>query len=543
MIRLGTRLGCVVIFLCVGPAAAGENTWTGPTVANWDTSSSNWTSPAVWNNTNMDDAVFSTAGAYTITASNPITVNGILFSANNYTIGGTSTLTLATGSGDTLGAGEIQVANAVTGTINAPIAGAVGLNKTGLGTLVLGNSGGIYPNPTTVSSGTLSIAAGLANPVTLVGVTTQAVGMITIGANSSVNVNGFQAIGVLNILPGTSGSFTLMTNTGTSPLAFNGGSRTYIGTPATASSSSPVDFLDLNGQNALVTGGLFVNNGAIVDSSSGGLGTIIADYGALVKGAGTYDNSVITQHGAKFQAGNSPGLASFGRFVFGPGGVNNYIFAIDDATGTAGPSPDAAGQVSGWGLVKTVKQVGSVSTGGDFTWTATPTDQLAVAIDTLVNPTTVGTDVAGPMANFDPTHSYSWPAAHWTGTYAGPTDAAMLNADTAFDTSGFLNPVSGTFGWSLEPVGQTLSLIYTPSAVPEPGTLCVTGLAGLGFGWAARRRAHFNFSRHSAAFSGLPHASYNLTTLPPTAWTADFGAPRTPRSASKLPTSNDSASA
>jgi hypothetical protein len=139
-----------------------------------------------------------------------------------------------------------------------------------------------------------------------------------------------------------------------------------------------------------------------------------------------------------------------GKFAYGPGGVNNYLFAIDDATGQAGPSPDAAGHVSGWGLVKAVKaQFGATMTSGDFVWTATPAGKLTIAIDTLVNPTTVGTDVAGVMDHFDPMQSYSWPAVKWTGSYSGPTDAATLDAATSFDTSGFVKPVAGAFGWSL----------------------------------------------------------------------------------------------
>jgi hypothetical protein len=176
----------------------------------------------------------------------------------------------------------------------------------------------------------------------------------------------------------------------------------------------------------------------------------------------------------------------FGRFVFGPGGVNNYVFAIDDAGGTAGPSPDGLGHVSGWGWVKAVKaQFGATTSNGDFVWTATPTGKLTVAIDTLVNPTTVGADVPGMMDHFDPNSAYSWPAVQWAGTYSGPADAAMLDAATCFDTSGVLNPVAGTFGWSLS--GSSLSLSYTPSAVPEPGTLVLLGLAAA-VGWARRFR-------------------------------------------------------
>ena len=217
-----------------------------------------------------------------------------------------------------------------------------------------------------------------------------------------------------------------------------------MGTPATA--SSRVAVVDLNGQNGIVQGGLFVNNGAVIDSSNNGNGTgaMIAHFGSLVKGAGFFQNPVQTVPGAAFEAGMS---ASFGALVLGPSGVSNYVFAIDDATGVAGPNPND-GSLTGWGLVKSVKQsVLSTSTSGSFTWTATPSDKLTVALDTIISPS--GNDVDSParMANFDPSKPYSWPAVQWAGSYSGPADAADLNASTAFDTSGFLNPIAGTFGW------------------------------------------------------------------------------------------------
>jgi hypothetical protein len=246
------------------------------------------------------------------------------------------------------------------------------------------------------------------------------------------------------------------------------------------------------GQNPFVAGGLFVNNGFVADCGPIP-GSVIVDFGALYKGAGTNFVLIVTQNGGKMQAGNSPGSMGFGKFVFGPGGVNNYVFAIDNATGTAGPSPDAQGLVSGWGLIKAVKaQYGATTTSGDFVWTATPGDKLTFALDTLVNPTMVGTDVGGPMASFDPAQSYAWPAVHWDGTYSGPTDAASLTASTAFDTSGFVNAVAGTFEWNLDPAGQTLSLTYTPTAVPEPGTLALVGVTAIGWVTFWRRRWHSN---------------------------------------------------
>src|SRR5439155_8041198 len=124
---------------------------------------------------------------------------------------------------------------------------------------------------------------------------------------------------------------------------------------------------------------------------------------------------------------------------------------------------------------------------GDFAWTADPSHKLTVALDTLVNPTTVGTDVAGPMAYFDPTQAYSWPAVTWAGSYTGPADAAALTGAAAFDTTGFLNPIGGTFGWDLDQPGHTLSLTYTPTPVPEPSALALVAAAAAG--WYARRRS------------------------------------------------------
>ena len=161
---------------------------------------------------------------------------------------------------------------------------------------------------------------------------------------------------------------------------------------------------------------------------------MVADFGALVKGAGFYQGPVVTQNGGRFQAGNSPGAATFGEFVFGPGGVSDYVFSINDALGAAGPAPDAAGQVRGWGVVRAVRQqVGGLTTAGDFTWAADPTHRLGLALETLLNPTTGGMDVLGPMANFDPTQAYAWPVVQWAGIYTGPADVEALAASTVFD--------------------------------------------------------------------------------------------------------------
>jgi autotransporter-associated beta strand protein len=358
------------------------------------------------------------------------------------------------------------------------------------------------------NSGTFNIAggvnsAGTSTTVHLNGFTNEGLGSVNVGALAKTNVSNFQTYGTMTISPAaitdTFTNTTLVKNVGTTPLGFNGGSRTFIGTPQTAVFPSGPNIgqptfvagIDLNGKNAAVAFGLFVNNGYVEDSSNNfaGTATVVADFGSLVKGAGFFQNTVQTQNGGKFQAGNSPGSASFGSFVLGPDGVNNYVFAIDNATGAAGPIPDAAGHVSGWGLVKAVDKGPNGATPGNFTWTAKPNKPITVSVQTLVNPTTVGTDVPGQMDHFNPNQAYSWSAVTWAGSYAGPTDAAALDASTAFDLSGFANPVAGRFGWALDLGGHNLSLTYTPSAVPEPGTLALGALAALGFIARKRRRS------------------------------------------------------
>src|SRR5207237_21527 len=83
--------------------------------------------------------------------------------------------------------------------------------------------------------------------------------------------------------------------------------------------------------------GLNGNNGAVFDGT-GGSATVVADYGALVKGAGFFANPVITQNGGRVQAGNSPGSLSFGSLTLGPGVTTSIGFQINNATGVAGPA-------------------------------------------------------------------------------------------------------------------------------------------------------------------------------------------------------------
>jgi fibronectin-binding autotransporter adhesin len=339
------------------------------------------------------------------------------------------------------------------------------------------------------NGGGLSVAAGPTSAMT--GLTNQGSGSITLGAASQVTVADFQTYGLLNLTPAAAGSGqqTRLTNNGSTPLYFNGGSRTFIGTPQTAGQNRAL--VDLHGQNAVVAGGLFVNNGFVGDSTGGGA-TIIADYGALVKGAGTFQSGVITQNGGKFQAGNSPGISRAESLILGPGGTSSFNWQINNATGQAGPTPDANNQVSGWSLLSVEKLVdpftGQLSS-GDLNWTATSVagTQFNMSLQTLINPITVGQDTQGAMANFDPLKNFNWKFVSWQGNYTGPTTDAALSSTVLFDASTFVNPTdpAGKFSLHYDGTNKEIDVVYS---VPEPGTLGLVGLTAVG--WVAywRRR-------------------------------------------------------
>jgi len=189
----------------------------------------------------------------------------------------------------------------------------------------------------------------------------------------------------------------------------------------------------LNGQNLLLTGGLFVNNGFVIDSKN--TASVIVGYGALYKGAGTNFVPVVTQNGGKFSAGNSPGLAPFSTLTLGPGSLNNFDWQINDAgpSQTHSSAPGVAGggtgnPVSGWAVIASEQITGPLGpppSDGNLKWTATPTGQFDIQMETLLGPTTpVGSTTDGPMSDFDPTQSYTWPLIAWQGTYTGPTTTA-----------------------------------------------------------------------------------------------------------------------
>jgi autotransporter-associated beta strand protein len=475
-----------------------------------------------------------------------LTINGgTVQTGNNNTLGSGTTVTVnpgATlsfaGAGSTttgrtinLNSGTLSVAGGMTLNLNGAsvnggflrgsgtyvVTGGAALNggTTYASTTISQTGAGSYTNFS--NGGALTIASGSAITATMNGFTNEGSGAITLNQDSQLSVADFQTYGTLTLNPGsfngTSGNVTQITNTGTSPMYFNGGSRTFISTVAQVANQNAG--IDVHGNDAIVAGGLFVNNGYVYDSVGAGTHRIVADYGSLVKGAGFYQPLPKTINGGTFIAGNSPGHATTGTIVLGGpndpnGGLSDFTWQINNAgpsasypaaTGVSGPSANAARQVSGWGTLLAVAGISPVATAGNFRWDATSADKLTIHLQTLLAPDNAGGNPSasggygsagdmtpGPMTDFDPSQSYSWRLFAYAGGYTGPTDTATLDASTNIDASGFLNPHAGRFDLVLNQSSQEMDLVFTPTAVPEPGTFLLTAAAGIGVFRAIRRR-------------------------------------------------------
>ena len=229
-----------------------------------------------------------------------------------------------------------------------------------------------------------------------------------------------------------------------------------------------------------MTGGLLVNNGGSGFETDGILnGTVIVDYGGRAKGAGYY-HDVVTQNGGVFSPGNSPGKTPVGTTRVAPGG--RLDIAIDAADGTAGVAP-------GWSMVQAVSSLRLY---------ATPTQPQII---TLTTDLPGDTDTPGLMADFDPTEPEQWEVVRMLpgamlytalsgGTPINPStfvyDPSIVSVQTigTFQNPTFAGVFSTTFGPN-DSGTYSVFVTFTPSGVPEPGTLALTGVAVAGMAFCA----------------------------------------------------------
>ena len=142
--------------------------------------------------------------------------------------------------------------------------------------------------------------------VSLDGFLIQSIGAITVGFTSRIKLSNFQSTGTLTLTAGfTHQADSELDQPRDRPLCLRRGQSYVRRDPGRWEPSKTL--VDLHGQNAIVVGGLFVNNGFV--GTFGAVGpTIIADYGALgQRGRHVRRARSSPRTAAGSRPGNSPG--------------------------------------------------------------------------------------------------------------------------------------------------------------------------------------------------------------------------------------------
>lgn len=128
-----------------------DGVWTSLADGDWE-EPANWASGTIA--TGFDQtATFNATTGVTVTLTGGLTIGNLAFDVSDYTIAGAALML------DASGTPSISVTSGRTATIAADLAGVIGLDKTGTGTLVLTGAKS-YTGGTTVTGGTLEISGG-----------------------------------------------------------------------------------------------------------------------------------------------------------------------------------------------------------------------------------------------------------------------------------------------------------------------------------------------------------------------------------------------
>jgi autotransporter-associated beta strand protein len=308
-------------------------------------------------------------GVYTPEAANgnaaidSLVINGTLRStAGNFTILGeaASQLVMGTSSSINVGTGTTLT---IAGT-NVALAGTLGLNKVGAGTLLLDGGTHTITGGIAVNAGTLRLATAATLP---------AANSLTVAAGGTLDMNSIASTfaslaGGGSVLLGSS-SAAILTINGTTSTTFSGaisgsGGLTYAGTGT----------LTLSGTNTF-SGGLLVTSGTVGFASAAGLGggTVTVNGGGLSytgAASGAFPAVTIGGNGASLGVSTAGVVATLGAGItttatitktgagtlrLAPASANSFgPLAISAGTFDVNGNNTTVGSLSGTGLTATV---------------------------------------------------------------------------------------------------------------------------------------------------------------------------------------------
>jgi filamentous hemagglutinin family protein len=431
-------------------------------------------------NTTVSGGTLTLGGSNLLVNTTSLIVNGGTFNlgANNQTFAG-----VQLASGAITGTSGVLTSNSNydmrSGTASAILAGTVGLDKTTGGTVILSGNN-TYTGATTVSAGTLGVAANNA--------------LGTVGANTTVASGAtldFQNVNYASLEPVTLNGGTIATSVGTStfagPITLGANSFASVtGTQLTLSGSINDGGngygLTKNGALVLVlsggssyTGITNVNAGTVALGANGALDT----GSSLVVNGGTFDVNSFNQTLAGVQlasgsiTGTSGVLTSTSNFDFRSGFVSAIL------AGTVGVDKTTGGTVT--------LAANNIFTGA----TNISAGTLAVTVDHALGTTGANTTVAsGATLDFQNVNYASLEPVTLNGgtiatsvgtsTFAGPitlgADSFASVTGAQLTLGGSIGDGGGGFGFTKTGAGMlVLSAVetYTGTATVSAGTLAL----------------------------------------------------------------------
>ncbi len=366
----------------------------------------------------------------------------------------------ASGGNVDLNGRTLTVGNALDTIYSGSLENTGALIKQGTGKLTL-DGANAYNGATTINAGTLQLGnGGTTGSLDPAGAITND-GTFTINRSNAVtqgvDFHGGSIVGA--------GGFT-QAGTGVTRLATNG----YSGPTTVTAGTLSVNGTLLNSSAVQVTGGAF----------NGGVSTLAGGTPAFISA------NITVGTGAQFSAGASETSAN------GDGvGRMDVIGSVSWAAGSTmifdfGSNPDGTAGAN-WDLLTVSGNLSGPGTG----------NTINLQIDSWLADLSVYGANGGPD-EFDKTTTvpaYSW---LWVDTVGGINGFDLTNLEPGVDrvdnfvidtgTNSNVYSAYGTLGGSfwVSSIGSDLYLNY--SAVPEPGSLLLVGLAGLGFAGYRRRK-------------------------------------------------------
>jgi fibronectin-binding autotransporter adhesin len=338
--------------------------------------------------------------------------------------------------------------------------------STNAGRLTLQNGTGLVSGSTLVNTGLLLGDGALASAVT-----NQAGGEIRAEAGRTLGftaATGLVNQGTLNLLGGSVELSGALQNSAGGIIAGRGaiyvsGGLNNAGTLNLSGGVTDIygTVTNHNGGTIITTGGYagvttfhgdVAHDGAEIRTSTG---SATVFFGTL-SGTGAFTGAGLVLIEGELSPGNSPGIMPFTNLALEAG--SSALWEINDATGAAGIN---------WDLLQV---------SGTLTINATAFSPHTISLASLNF-----AHESAPIVNFDAGQSYSFAYATAGGGVIG------FSADKfVLDTTDFLNPFDGA--WSVALDGNSINLVYSATAVPEPSAYAAMAGALALVGAILRRR-------------------------------------------------------